>query len=262
VNTIELDLRTEIAVVRLNRPEARNAINAEMVEELKDAIDRVVTEDSRALVIAASGPTFCAGADLGMAQDRLGTSEASVSMMTSFHEIVRLIRRLGLPTVSAVQGAAAGAGISLALVTDFCVVGRSARIVPAYLRLGMTPDGGVSYFLTRALGGKRTTSMMIRNESMGADELLAAGLADLLVEDDEVIDAACQLAGEVAGAPPVALANLRGLIDAVPTHGLSEHLDAEAASVAELLLSDDYREGVEAFQERRPPKFSGPSTAR
>jgi 2-(1,2-epoxy-1,2-dihydrophenyl)acetyl-CoA isomerase len=260
VNTLELDIGGEVAVVRLNRPEARNAINNEMVDELEAAVDAVLSSEARALVIAANGPTFCAGADLGMVQERFGETAATEAMMSKFHDLVRLLRRLQLPTVSAVEGAAAGAGIALALVTDFCVVGRSARLVPAYLRIGMTPDGGVSYFLTRALGGARTMRLMIRNETLGADALSAAGLADLVVDDGAALDAACGLAAEVAGAPPAALANLRALVDAAPTHDLGEQLDSEAASVVQLLLTDDYREGVEAFKARRRPEFSSPAT--
>jgi 2-(1,2-epoxy-1,2-dihydrophenyl)acetyl-CoA isomerase len=159
--------------------------------------------------------------------------------------------------VAAVEGAAAGAGVGLACACDLRVVGASTIFVPGFQALGLSPDSGTSFHLARALGSPAAIALFLRNRRITADELLACRLADEVVPDGQVWAAAQRLAGEVAGAAPAALVATRRLIDAAATHSYDDHLDAEEATIKELLPTADVAEGVSAFLERRRPKFTG-----
>src|SRR5581483_3272910 len=206
------------------------------------------------------GPAFCVGADLHMFH-RAATAgrvdEDLGPLLSAMHAIVRRLRTMPVPTVAAVEGAAAGAGVGLACACDLRVLGRSAVFVPAFLAVGLSSDSGTSFHLTRALGGPATTAAFLRNRRIPAAELAARGLADEVVPDGEARPAAARLAAEVAGASPAALLAIRRLVDAAPGHGFDEHLDAEQAAITGLWNGADAREGLTAFVERRRPRFPG-----
>jgi 2-(1,2-epoxy-1,2-dihydrophenyl)acetyl-CoA isomerase len=178
-------------------------------------------------------------------------------LLATMRTITEELRALPVPTVAAVEGAAAGAGVGLACACDLRVVGASTVFVPGFLPLGLSPDSGTSFHLARALGSPAAIAAFVRNRRITADELLACRLADEVAPDGEVWPAAQRLAGEVAGAAPAALLATRRLIDAAATHTFDEHLDAEEVTVKGLLTTADVAEGVAAFLERRRPKFTG-----
>jgi 2-(1,2-epoxy-1,2-dihydrophenyl)acetyl-CoA isomerase len=173
------------------------------------------------------------------------------------HTIARKLRALPIPTVAAVEGAAAGAGVGLACAADLRVVGSSTVFVPAFCAIGLSPDSGTSFHLTRALGSAAANAAFLRNRRLTASDLVACGLADEVAPDGEVWAAAQRLAGEVAGAAPLALLATRRLVDAAPGHSFDDHLDAERATIKGLWNSADVVEGVTAFVERRRPRFEG-----
>jgi 2-(1,2-epoxy-1,2-dihydrophenyl)acetyl-CoA isomerase len=257
----DVDLRVEdgIAWLVLRRPENRNALEPALVQAAVEALDGL-PEGAGALVLAAEGPAFCVGADLAFFQ-RATTSghadEVLTPLLVAMHTIARKLRALPIPTVAAVEGAAAGAGVGLACACDLRVVGESTVFVPAFTAIGLSPDSGTSYHLTRALGSMGANAAFLRNRKLGAFELLTVGLADEVAPDGEVWATAQRLAGEVAGAAPGALLATRRLVDSAPTHTFDEHLDAEAASIKSLWNSPDVTEGVTAFVERRRPRFGG-----
>ncbi|MEW6475852.1 MAG: enoyl-CoA hydratase-related protein [Actinomycetota bacterium] len=257
----DVDVKVEdgIAWLTLRRVETRNAVDAEFVDAAIGALD-ALPDGATALVLAAEGPAFCVGADLRMFHHATSSGRADellTPLLVAMHTITRRLRALPIPTVAAVEGAAAGAGVGLACACDLRVVGESTVFVPSFGALGLSPDSGTSYHLTRALGGVGANAAFLRNRRLGAFELLTCGLADEVAPDGEVWATAQRLAGEVAGAAPAALLATRRLVDAAPTHSFDEHLDAEAASIKALWNSADVAEGVAAFVERRRPKFQG-----
>lgn len=255
---VEVKVENGIAWLILHRPGTRNAVDAGFVEEAVGALDEVRDDGAGALVLAAEGPAFCVGADLGMFHAATGSGRADellTPLLVAMHTIVRKLRALPIPTVAAVEGAAAGAGIGLACACDLRVVGESTVFVPGFTALGLSPDSGTSYHLARALGGAGANSVFLRNRRLGAFELLTSGLADEVAPDGEVWATAARLAGEVAGASRAALLATRRLVDAAPTHSFDEHLAAEEASIRSVWNSADVAEGVAAFLQRRKPTF-------
>jgi 2-(1,2-epoxy-1,2-dihydrophenyl)acetyl-CoA isomerase len=259
VTGLRIGVEDGIATVLLDRPEVRNAITTELLEQLSDGLAGLPQAGARAAVLAGAGGSFCAGADLQVVREALAGDAAAVlgALLDALHRLVRQLRGLPLPVVAALEGPAAGAGIGLAMAADLRVAARSAVFVPGYLAIGASPDGGTSYFLTRALGGSRAASLFLRNTPLRAEALLAAGLVEEVVDDGRALEAALALAREAAAAPPLALQRLRELVDLAPTHDLDAHLEAERRAMSELWPTGDFREGVTAFLERRRPRFRG-----
>ena len=248
-----------IGWLTLRKPESRNAIDAAFVEEAISALDRL-PDGIGALVLAGEGPAFCVGADLNLfhrAASSGQVEELLTPVLVAMHTITRQLRALPIPTVAAVEGPAAGAGVGLACACDLRVVGESTVFVPGFCALGLSPDSGTSFHLTRALGSVAANAAFIRNRRIPAAELAACGLADEVAPDGQVWAAAQRLAGEVAGAAPAALLATRRLVDAAPGHSFDEHLDAEERTIKSLWNGADVVEGVTAFVERRRPKFQG-----
>lgn len=247
----------KVGLVLMNRPEQRNPIDVEMVDALDKGIDELLGEGARAIVIGAKGKMFSGGGDVKVFGSALETGLANAlgPTLVGFNAFLLKLSQLEVPLIAAVEGAAAGGGMGLALAADMRVVGRSVKLVAAQFRLGTTPDAGLTYYLSRALGVPRAMKLIMSSGSLSADELVQFGLADEVVDDGSTVEAALALAGKFTNIPPQALRNLRGLLDGVSARGLSGQLDAEAAAIREAWESADLREGVMAFLERREPQF-------
>jgi 2-(1,2-epoxy-1,2-dihydrophenyl)acetyl-CoA isomerase len=257
--SVDVSVEDGIGWLTLRRPETRNAIDAPFINE---AIARLedLPDGIRALVVAGEGPAFCVGADLNLFHAALNSGRADeefTPILVAVHTLTRKLRALPVPTVAAVEGTAAGGGVGLACACDLRVVGASTVFVPAFCALGLSPDSGTSFHLTRALGSVAANAAFLRNRWIPAAELLARGLADEVAPDGEVRAAAQRLAGEVAGASVEALLATRRLTDAASGNSFDAHLDAEEREISGLWSSADVLEGVTAFLERRRPKFSG-----
>lgn len=255
---VELTEGDGIAVLTLNRPEARNGLTAELLAAFVEAVRSITSGSARALVLTGAGPSFCGGGDLRAVKEAAasGQYETLGRLVGDLQDTIRLLRSLPIPVVAAVEGAAAGAGLGLAMAADLRVLGRSSVFVPGYLAIGVSPDAGVSYSLARMLGGPQALAAMIRNRRLSAPELAAAGIADEIVDDGQALPAARKLASEVAGAAPHALVATRRLIDLATTHGLDPHLDAEAESIRTSWNNGEFAEGARAFLERRAAQFA------
>jgi len=255
---VRLDLVGDIACLVLQRPAVRNAVSDELLDALLTALDSPLLDRAAALVLTGAGQGFCSGADLAVVRAAMdGDTDAVLgSMVAALHTVVLRLRALPMPVVAAVEGEAVGAGMGLALAADLRVVGRSAALVPGYLALGASPDGGVSYFLARALGGARATSALLLNEALDAPTLLAHGLASAVVDDGEAVLEAIALARRVAGIPSNSLLAARRLVDLAPMQDLVQHLDSEEREFRSLWNRAEFREGVTAFLERRRPRFA------
>jgi 2-(1,2-epoxy-1,2-dihydrophenyl)acetyl-CoA isomerase len=259
-----MDVRGElrdggVGLLELHRPDQMNALTVDLVTALGGEAERLVADGAKALVLAGRGPAFCAGADLGLVRQSLdGDPHAALEpLVAGLHASIRRLQTLPVATVAAVEGPAVGAGLGLALTTDLRVVAEGARLIPGYMGIGSSPDGGVSWFLVRALGRARAQRLLLLNETVTAQTAHELGLADEVVADGTAVDAAIALARRVVGLPAQALVRVRELTDAASRQELGAHLDHEQRLVTELWDTHDFREGVSAFVERRSPQFTG-----
>jgi 2-(1,2-epoxy-1,2-dihydrophenyl)acetyl-CoA isomerase len=254
---VQVEVRDDVAVVTIDRPKVKNAISVETVDQLHVALDSVESH-ARALVLAGAEGNFCSGADVGTIRDAMDGVPADVlgPMIDAVNHFILRLRRLPKPVIAAVDGVAVGAGLGFAFAADLRVVSNNALFIGGQLALGLSPDAGVSYFLSQALGPARAHALMLRNTRITAADLAAWGLVEEIVAGP-CVEAAIALAGQVAGTAPLALVRLRALSEAATTHTLAEHLAAERAAIVPLWETADFREGVAAFFERRSPKFDG-----
>ena len=257
--SLETSLNDGVGTIELNRPEQMNALTVDLVNELGDAVVSLVQDGARSLVIAGRGSAFCAGADLALVSRALAEEPLSVltPLVEGLHTAIKRLRASPMPIVAAIEGPAVGAGMGLALSADLRVVARGARLIPGYLGIGASPDGGVSYFLTRMLGSSKAVALLLRNQTVSAEMALELGLAEAVVETGTALKSAQALAATLTGVPPMALVRVRELVDKATTQSLSEQLDLEQERVTELWQTHDFREGVGSFLARRTPQFRG-----
>ena len=256
---LEVSVADSVGVLTIDRPDKMNALTVDVAAALGPAAERAVAGGARAIVLTGRGTTFCAGADLSIVDAALaGDPHAALTpLVAGLHESLQRLRALPVPVVAAIEGSAVGAGFGLALAADVRVMAAGARFVPGYLAIGASPDGGVSFLLTRMVGAARAMSLILNNRAVKADEALQLGLVDSVVDDGTAQQEACTLAGQLSGTAPLALLRVRELIDRAPEHGFGDHLALEQQRVTELWDTADFVEGVSAFVQRRRPVFRG-----
>lgn len=262
--TVHIEVKDAVAIVTLDRPGAMNAIDLELLKALLAALDEVDESDAAALVITGAGGAFCAGADLGYVRREHQSDPANglLPLLQAIHAVIRRVRSMPIPVVAAVEGPAVGAAMGIALAADLRVLGRGARLVPGFIRIGASPDSGVSWLLTRAIGGARASALVLRNRALVAEEALDLGLADAVTGDGEALARAVEIAREVSGSAPQALLFLRELTDKATVNTLDEHLDLEQQRITQIWDGADFAEGIGAFLEKRRPVFGGVGDAR
>jgi 2-(1,2-epoxy-1,2-dihydrophenyl)acetyl-CoA isomerase len=242
--------------ITLDRPEAGNALDPALADELKAAFQQR-PEQTRVVLLLGNGERFCVGGDVHSFAHADDPGAFVGQLAHDWHEVIRLVLACPVPVVAGVQGAVAGAAVGLVGACDIVVCARSTKIRPAYGAIGLSPDGGTSWALTRALGAPRALELMLTNGALTAAEAHMFGLVARLVEDDEVHDAAVALAHQVAAGPVRAMVRTRALVRKAATRTLDEQLDDEAALIAESAADPEGREGVRAFVEKRTPDFRG-----
>ncbi len=260
--TEELLCRVEarVAVVTLNRPEARNAITLEMKRALVDLLPRLAADRSvGALLLTGAGGAFCAGGDTKrMAADGKPESpEERKRQLRWEHRIPAGLFRMEKPTLAALPGPAAGAGFALALACDLRVMAASAFVTTAYARLGLSGDYGTSWFLTRLVGPARAKEIQFTGQRLDAASCERLGLANRVVADEALPKEALALAHEIAAGPPIALRAMKDNVNRATQESLESILDLEAERMVDGAGTDDYVEAVRAFQEKRKPVFKG-----
>jgi 2-(1,2-epoxy-1,2-dihydrophenyl)acetyl-CoA isomerase len=244
-----------VDTITLDRPDALNALNATMRRELLAALKAAGRDAGiRAFVITGAGRGFCAGADL-----RGGTEEREFRrvLLGEYNPLVEALRGFPKPVIAAVNGVAAGAGVSLAFAADLVIASADARFVPAFHRIALVPDSGLTRTLVRVLGRHRALEILLGERSLSAEEALDAGLVNAIVPQDGLAEAAHDLARRLAAGPTRAIALTKRLVNAAEDATLAESLWQEAALQELAGRGEDHAEGVAAFAEKRTPEFRG-----
>ena len=258
--TVLVSLDAGVLTITLNRPEKLNALNPEMLSALRAALERATDEpEIRALLLTGAGRGFCTGQDLAERDVSAGAApiDLSVSLGSHYNPLVRRLRSLPKPIVCAVNGVAAGAGANLALACDLVIAARSATFVQAFSRLGLVPDSGGSFFLPRLVGGARAMGLALLAEPLTAERAEQWGLIWKVVDDARLADEALAVARALATGPTKGYGLVKKAIYASASNSLDAQLDLERDLQREAGLSEDYREGVTAFKEKRAPRFKG-----
>ncbi len=245
-----------VLTLTLNRPDVLNALNREVHAALHEGLERARTDPAvRAVVITGAGRGFCVGQDLQ--EFSSGAGDVADNLRANYHRNVLAIRALEKPVIAAVNGAAAGAGLSLALACDVRVAAASATFVPAFIKIGLVPDSGGTWLLRRLLGFARAFEWLTTGRRLAAEEARAWGLVSEVVADEELPDRAREVAQLYAEMPTRAVWHTKRLLDAAETSTFAEQLELEATTQAGLTQTPDFREGVAAFLEKREARFTG-----
>lgn len=258
--TIDLAVTGSVARISLNRPEKRNAINQQMHRDLKTALDHVRrSSDIRALVITGEGTAFCAGQDLTEFGIARADPEFRVDdhVRTTFNRLITTLTTLELPVIAALNGVAAGAGCSIALAADIRIAGETAKLSQAFTHIGLVPDTGSSWLLPDLIGTGRAMHMALTGDAIDARTALDWGLVTEIVAADELAEHAHTLATRLAAMPTRALALTKRAVRRAAHTTLADALEYEAQLQQVAAATDDHREGVVAFLEKRSPEFVG-----
>ena len=244
-----------VLTITLSRPDVLNAFTAEMHRELVAAFKEARTQEVRAVVVTGAGRGFCVGQDL----NEFGEAARDVAgrLRRHYHPTVLAVRELEKPVLAAVNGPAAGAGLSFACACDLRLAAESATFVPAFINIGLVPDMGGTFFVRRLLGTARAFEWMTSGRPLGAKEALEWGLVSEVVPDDRLVARAAERAAELASMPTRGIALSKRLFENAEHATLGEQLELEAQLQAVATQTDDFREGVAAFLEKREPRFEG-----
>lgn len=261
LETVLYSLDGDVATIRMNRPEALNALSLQLGKDLATAVKQSISDNARAVILTGSGRAFCSGGDLREMR-AMGESQGSIEAfldepLKALHEVVTLIRQAPVPFVAAVNGVCAGAGTNFALACDLVLAADDASFNQAFVRIGLSPDCGGTFFLPRAIGEKLAAEMFMTGMTVSAQRAAEIGMINRVVPSAELMAEAQKLASGLAAGPTVALGRVKRMLNATFSNDLTEQLKLEADCQVESGRSPDFKEGVSAFFEKRPPKFSG-----
>ena len=245
-----------VLTITLNRPDVLNALNREVHSGIHDGLMRAKHDDAvRAVVITGAGRGFCVGQDLQ--EFSAGAGDVATNLRENYHRNVLAIRALEKPVIAAVNGPAAGAGMSLALACDVRIASDGASFVPAFIKIGLVPDSGGTWLVRRLLGTARAFEWLTTGRRLGADEAREWGLVSEVVDDDELPERMHEVAALFAAMPTRAVWQTKRLLDSAETATFAEQLELEATTQVELTRTPDFREGVQAFLDKREAAFTG-----
>jgi 2-(1,2-epoxy-1,2-dihydrophenyl)acetyl-CoA isomerase len=257
--TVNLYRREGELRIELNRPQAMNAWDKQLGEDLRAAVERAARDDVRAVVVTGAGRAFSSGADLKAGFDATpeGHPDVGTALRERYHPVIEGLRTLPKPVLAAVNGPAAGIGCSLALACDLVVISESAYFLLAFVNIGLVPDGGSSLLVPARAGFARAAEMAMLGERIGAAQAVEWGLANRAVADAEFGAEVDALATRLAAGPTGAYAGIKRQLNAWLFARMDEQLELEASIQQEAAASGDFREGVTAFLAKRPPAFGG-----
>jgi len=257
--TIDLVVRDGVAHLTLNRPAAANSITVELARDLMEATLRCDEDRAvRAVVLAGAGRMFCGGGDLKTFAGKGADLPHYLKEVTTYlHAAVSRLTRMNAPVIAAVQGSAAGAGLSLVCAADFVLAADSAKFTMAYTRAGLSPDGSSTYFLSRIVGLRRALELTLTNRILSAAEALALGIVTRVLPEAQLLEQARELAATFAAGPTLAFGTSKRLLHAGWTGTLETQMELETRAIADVARGHDAHEGIAAFVEKRPPRFTG-----
>jgi len=259
--TVDYKFSENIATIRLNRPDALNALSLQLSLDLRKAIEKGIEDRARTFILTGSGRAFCAGGDLREMQsmwEKKGRIEAFLEEpLKALHEVIVLMRETPIPFIASINGVCAGAGTNFAMACDIILAAESVKFNEAFVRIGLSPDCGGSFFLPRAIGSKLAAELLMTGESITATRAAQIGMINRVVGDENLAEETSKMAKRMSLAPTASIGRIKKMLNATFSNDLKSQLELEHQLQIESGKADDFKEGVKAFFEKRPPNFTG-----
>jgi 2-(1,2-epoxy-1,2-dihydrophenyl)acetyl-CoA isomerase len=257
MNFITSELKNNVLLITLNRPDKFNSFNRDMALELQNELDQAERNDAvRSIVLTGTGKAFCAGQDLSEAIDPNGPGIEKI-VREHYNPIILKIRKIEKPIIAAVNGVAAGAGANIALACDIVIATQSSTFIQAFSKIGLVPDSGGTFFLPRLVGFQNASALMMLGDKVSALDAQSMGMIYKVFSDETFMDEVLKLADNLSKMPTKAIGYTKRLLNESMTNNLQEQLIQEGSLQVEAANSFDYKEGVNAFLEKRKPEFKG-----
>lgn len=257
MNFISTQLKNNVLIIALNRPDKFNSFNREMALELQNELDNAENNELvRSIVLTGTGKAFCAGQDLAEAIDPNGQGIEKI-VREHYNPIILKIRKIEKPIIAAVNGVAAGAGANIALACDIVIAAQSSTFIQAFSKIGLVPDSGGTFFLPRLIGFQNASALMMLGDKVSATDAQSMGMIYKVFSDETFMDEVLKLADNLSKMPTKAIGYTKRLLNESMTNNLQEQLIQEGSLQVEAANSFDYKEGINAFLEKRKPEFKG-----
>ena len=259
--TVKYERNETVAIVTMNRPDALNALSLQLTKDLRAAIEKAVEDKARAVILTGEGRAFCSGGDLREMQmmwEKEGRIEAFMEEpLRALHDVILLIRQTPIPFLAAVQGVCAGAGTNFALACDLIFAAEGVSFNEAFVRIGLSPDCGGTFFLPRAIGEKLAAEIFMTGETISPEKALQTGMINRVISSENLMTEATEMARRLALAPTASIGRIKQMLNASFSNNLQQQLDLEHKCQIESGKANDFKEGVQAFFEKRQPRFTG-----
>ncbi len=257
--TLLYEVADNVATITFNSPKTANAMNPLCAQEFREVAESADDDpEVRAVVLTGAGKLFCAGGDLGsFAEAGSGARKLIMEMTGNLHVGLSRLGRTSAPVIGAINGTAAGAGLSLVMACDLAIAAESAVFTMAYTKAGLTPDGSSTFYMPRKIGDRRTRELMLTNRVLSSAEALDWGVVNEVVPNDEVLPRANALARQLAKGPTAAFGGVKTLLNGTFEQTLESQMELEARTIGNLVMGTDGQEGIHAFLAKRKPAFKG-----
>ena len=259
MSTLLYEIRDRIATITLNRPERLNAFDAEMLDDWVEALqDARTNDDVQVVVLTGAGRAFCSGGDVGNMKERSAAAPLQHKRwLENVHRVPLAMEALDKPTIAALNGAAVGAGLDMALMCDLRFAAEGARFSEGYVKVGLIPGDGGSFFLPRLVGPAKALELLWTGDFFDAQQALRLGIVNRVVPPEELMPTVYAFAERLANGPTVAIRTIKRMVYAGLRMDLRSHLDLTSSNMSFIRFTEDHQEGVQAFADKRPPEFKG-----